>query len=94
MLGLGSVWVEIRIDTSRNDRTSTGASSRVPRPGGVHQHAHRAPGPRGPGSLAYINGDAVVIDGGKMQSGGGGASTQWMLDWTDEQWEAIRPKKK
>jgi hypothetical protein len=24
---------------------------------------------------AYINGDAVVIDGGKMQSGGGGAST-------------------
>ena len=25
---------------------------------------------------AYINGDAVVIDGGKMQSGGGGASTQ------------------
>ncbi|HEY6602571.1 MAG TPA: SDR family oxidoreductase [Xanthobacteraceae bacterium] len=43
---------------------------------------------------AYINGDAVVIDGGKMQSGGGGASTQSMLDWTDEQWEAIRPKKK
>ena len=35
---------------------------------------------------AYINGDAVVIDGGKMQSGGGGASTQSMLDWTDEQW--------
>ena len=43
---------------------------------------------------AYINGDAVVIDGGKMQSGGGGASTQAMLDWTDEQWEAIGPKKK
>ncbi len=43
---------------------------------------------------AYINGDAVVIDGGTMQSGGGGASTQSMLDWTDEQWEAIRPKKK
>ena len=43
---------------------------------------------------AYINGDAVVIDGGKMHSGGGGASTQSMLDWTDEQWEAIRPKKK
>ena len=32
--------------------------------------------------------------GGKMQSGGGGASTQSMLDWTDEQWEAIRVKKK
>jgi uncharacterized protein YbdZ (MbtH family) len=29
-----------------------------------------------------------------MQSGGGGASTQSMLDWTDEQWEAIRPKTK
>jgi NAD(P)-dependent dehydrogenase (short-subunit alcohol dehydrogenase family) len=43
---------------------------------------------------AYINGDAVVIDGGKMQSGSGGASTQAMLDWTEEQWEAIRPKKK
>jgi len=43
---------------------------------------------------AYINGDAVVIDGGKMQLGGGSASTQSMLDWTDEQWEAIRPKKK
>jgi uncharacterized protein YbdZ (MbtH family) len=36
-----------------------------------------------------------VIDGGKMlQSGGGGANTQAMIDWTDEQWEAIRPKKK
>ena len=44
---------------------------------------------------AYINGDAIVIDGGKMlQSAGGGASTQSMIDWTDEQWEAIRPKKK
>ena len=42
---------------------------------------------------AYINGDAVVIDGGKMQSGGG-ASAQSMLEWTDEQWEAIRPRKK
>src|ERR1700730_5479034 len=44
---------------------------------------------------AYINGDAIVIDGGKMlQSGGGGANTQAMIDWTDEQWAAIRPKKK
>jgi len=39
-------------------------------------------------------GGAVVIDGGKMRSGGGGVSTQSMLDWTDEQWEAIRLKKK
>jgi hypothetical protein len=43
---------------------------------------------------AYINGDAIVIDGGKsLQSGGGGANTSSMLDWTDEQWAAIRPKK-
>jgi NAD(P)-dependent dehydrogenase (short-subunit alcohol dehydrogenase family) len=42
----------------------------------------------------YINGDAIVIDGGKsLQSGGGGANTSSMLDWTDEQWAAIRPKK-
>jgi NAD(P)-dependent dehydrogenase (short-subunit alcohol dehydrogenase family) len=44
---------------------------------------------------AFINGEAVVIDGGKsLQSGGGGANTAAMLDWTDEQWDAIRPKKK
>lgn len=44
---------------------------------------------------ASINGDAIVIDGGKsLQSGGGGANTAAMLDWTDEQWDAIRPKKK
>lgn len=43
---------------------------------------------------AYINGDAVVIDGGKMlQSGGGGANTSAMLDWSDAQWEALRPRK-
>ena len=56
----------------------------------VHNDVHAA------GMLAdgISDGGAVVIDGGKMQSGGGGASTQSMLDWTDEQWEAIRPKKK
>ena len=27
-------------------------------------------------------------------TGGGGANTSAMLDWTDEQWDAIRPKKK
>ena len=38
--------------------------------------------------------DLIVIDGGKsLQSGGGGANTSAMLDWTDEQWAAIRPKK-
>jgi len=31
----------------------------------------------------------VVIDGGKMQSGGGGASTQSMLDWTDPAEEEV-----
>ena len=43
---------------------------------------------------AYINGDAIVIDGGKsLQSGGGGAYSSPMLYRTDEQWAAIRPKK-
>ena len=37
---------------------------------------------------------SLAHDGGKMQSGAGGASTPSMLDWTDEQWKAIRPKKK
>lgn len=42
----------------------------------------------------YINGDCVVIDGGKMlQSGGGGANTSAMLDWSDDQWDALKPKK-
>ncbi len=42
----------------------------------------------------YINGDCVVIDGGKMlQSGGGGVNTAAMLDWTDQQWDALKPKK-
>ncbi len=41
---------------------------------------------------AFINGDAIVIDGGTMlQSGGGGANTQAMIDWSDEQWAALRP---
>ena len=53
---------------------------------------HHLPPPTDADITALLN--AVVIDGGKMQSGGGGASTQSMLDWTDEQWEAIRPKKK
>ncbi|MEO8559061.1 MAG: SDR family oxidoreductase [Rhodospirillales bacterium] len=42
----------------------------------------------------YINGDCIVIDGGKMlQSGGGGVNTSGMLDWTDEQWDELKPKK-
>jgi NAD(P)-dependent dehydrogenase (short-subunit alcohol dehydrogenase family) len=42
----------------------------------------------------YINGDCIVIDGGKMlQSGGGGVNTAGMLDWSDAQWDAIKPKK-
>lgn len=41
----------------------------------------------------YITGECVVIDGGKMLiGGGGGVNTASMLDWTDEQWAALRKK--
>jgi NAD(P)-dependent dehydrogenase (short-subunit alcohol dehydrogenase family) len=36
----------------------------------------------------YISGEAVVIDGGKRYLGGAGPSE--MLDWSDEQWAALR----
>ena len=36
----------------------------------------------------------VDWNGKALQSGGGGANTQAMLDWTDEEWDEIRPKKK
>jgi NAD(P)-dependent dehydrogenase (short-subunit alcohol dehydrogenase family) len=42
---------------------------------------------------AYITGECVVIDGGKMLiGGGGGVNTASMLDWTDEQWAELRKK--
>ena len=36
-------------------------------------------------SADYMNGSSIVTDGG---------NTSAMLDWTDEQWDALRPKKK
>ena len=41
---------------------------------------------------AYINGECVVIDGGKRYLGGAGTSTASMLDWSDAQWDAVREK--
>ncbi len=41
----------------------------------------------------FINGETVVIDGGKSLQGVGGPSIRTMQDWTDEQWERLRPKK-
>lgn len=41
---------------------------------------------------AYINGECVVIDGGKRYLGGAGTSAASMLDWTDAQWDAVREK--
>lgn len=41
----------------------------------------------------YINGEHVVIDGGRQYMSGGGSNTGEMLHWTDAQWDAIRPKK-
>jgi NAD(P)-dependent dehydrogenase (short-subunit alcohol dehydrogenase family) len=38
---------------------------------------------------AYITGECVVIDGGKRYLGGAGGP-QSMLQWTDEQWAAVR----
>jgi NAD(P)-dependent dehydrogenase (short-subunit alcohol dehydrogenase family) len=39
---------------------------------------------------SYINGEAVVIDGGKRWHGG--TADAGMLEWSDEQWAAIREK--
>ncbi len=38
----------------------------------------------------YINGEAVVIDGGKRYLGGAGPGE--MLDWSDEQWAGLRER--
>lgn len=40
----------------------------------------------------YINGECVVIDGGKRYLGG--TADAVMLDWTDAQWDAIRERMK
>ena len=41
---------------------------------------------------AYINGEAVVIDGGKRWLGGARAGAEAMLDWGDAEWAALRPR--
>lgn len=40
----------------------------------------------------YINGECVVIDGGRWMQGVGGPSFRAMQDWTDDQWAALREK--
>jgi NAD(P)-dependent dehydrogenase (short-subunit alcohol dehydrogenase family) len=40
----------------------------------------------------YINGDLIVIDGGRWMQGVGGPSVRAMQGWTDEQWDAMRSK--
>jgi NAD(P)-dependent dehydrogenase (short-subunit alcohol dehydrogenase family) len=40
----------------------------------------------------YITGECVVIDGGKRYLGGAGTSSSGMLEWSDEQWAAVREK--
>lgn len=41
---------------------------------------------------AYVNGEAVVIDGGKRFLGGARSGGEEMLDWTDAQWDATRAR--
>lgn len=39
---------------------------------------------------SYINGDVIVMDGGRWMQGVGGPSSRAMQDWSDEQWQAMR----
>jgi len=41
---------------------------------------------------SYVNGELVVIDGGRWMQGVGGPTFRSMQDWTDEQWDAMRSK--
>jgi NAD(P)-dependent dehydrogenase (short-subunit alcohol dehydrogenase family) len=41
---------------------------------------------------AYINGEAVVIDGGKRWLGGARSGGEEMLDWSDADWAALRAR--
>ena len=41
---------------------------------------------------SYINGDVIVMDGGRWMQGVGGPSARAMQDWTDEQWQAMRKR--
>jgi NAD(P)-dependent dehydrogenase (short-subunit alcohol dehydrogenase family) len=40
----------------------------------------------------YINGECVVIDGGRWMQGVGGPTFRAMQDWSDAQWEALKGK--
>lgn len=40
----------------------------------------------------YINGDVIVMDGGKSLQGMNGAATAAMQDWDDARWDAVRQK--
>ncbi|HYM31634.1 MAG TPA: SDR family oxidoreductase [Candidatus Cybelea sp.] len=39
---------------------------------------------------AYINGDCIIIDGGKHLLGDGGSSTDMLLGWSDAEWDQMR----
>jgi NAD(P)-dependent dehydrogenase (short-subunit alcohol dehydrogenase family) len=41
---------------------------------------------------AYINGDLIVMDGGRWMQGVGGPSMRAMHDWTDDQWDALHKR--
>lgn len=40
----------------------------------------------------FINGDVIVIDGGKSLQGMNGAAVQAMQEWDDSQWDNVREK--
>ena len=40
----------------------------------------------------FINGECIVIDGGKQHLGDGGSQTERLLDWTDTDWAEMRQK--
>lgn len=41
---------------------------------------------------SYINGEVIVMDGGRWMQGVGGPSARAMQDWSDEQWQAMRKR--
>jgi enoyl-[acyl-carrier-protein] reductase (NADH) len=44
-------------------------------------------------AASYINGDCIVVDGGKQfLSGSAQNDTATLLGWTDAQWDALRTK--
>ena len=41
---------------------------------------------------SYINGEMIVMDGGRWMQGVGGPSFRAMQDWNEDQWQAMRGK--